>query len=113
MKWPVWVPGLLTLRRIERHLRSLADSQRRLADAAEGISPRGREVAPAESRDPSSAPGPFLHPPDDFLAIEQIESRLRRQLGRDPSAEEIAHELDGQEWGVSDLSDKVREKLGL
>lgn len=86
--------GVRALFRIARNLGRIAAAQERLADRAEGIAPRPRALP-----EPPEEPVEISFTPDlDYVRAEMVEQRLRQQLGRQPSAEEICQEIDGIEW---------------
>lgn len=90
LRW--WVP-LLPLRSIARSLRGIEHQLHRLADVYEGITP-------ARPLDEGEAPIEIVRSVD-YAAAYQIEERLRATLRRDPTPEEIEHELEGWEHAAS------------
>lgn len=105
------LPGMLMMAKAfirgARALEGIEAQLTRLANAHEGISPPAREVPdlPAEPV--------RLIPSADFLAVDQARIKLTQLMGHEPSPEELAHELDGEEWGAESLPTKTRERLGL
>jgi len=94
MKLRWWTP-LIPLRSIARSLRSIDATLKRLADASEGVTP---------AKDLGDAPTEVL-PFTDYAAAFAIEERLRAQLKRDPTPEEILQDLEGREhWGADGRS---------
>lgn len=89
MKTP-WLPGIRALLMGAAELKQLRLAAERIANALEGKS------APAVSVDPLEEPI-HVRSAEDFGLSYAIEQRLRRQLGRDPTADEIVRELDGVE----------------
>lgn len=112
MKWPSWLRGLVLLRSMVRSLDRIELQIRRLADAHEGISPAGREVVEEPAAPVVYQPPPATRP-DDWVLYEAVERMLEKQLGHPPTPEQVAHELDGMEWGAGDLTPADRERLGL
>jgi hypothetical protein len=95
------------LRRLDTRLAGLERQLTRIADHLAGVD---------ESREVPEATDTVRHtPPSDetLLTMERIEAHYQRVKGRPPSAEELARELDGEEYGSGDLMPGVREKLGL
>lgn len=93
-----WLPGLRALLTIGRELRLIRVALTRLADAQEGILP-----PPQDLPDAPEEPLAVEYTRDsDYARQFQIELRLRRQLGRDPSPDEIIRELDQQEADPQD-----------
>lgn len=87
--------GLLVreVRLLRQDLHMLLAQLTRIANAQEGIPPPA-VPAPADVFDP-----PEVFTGDrDFAQVEAVESRLRQTLGRDPTPEELVHELDGEEY---------------
>lgn len=72
--------------------RRVAAALERIADVAEGRAPRVATFpeAPTERL--------VLRTPDDYAAAYSVEERLRDQLRRDPTEEEILRELDAIPW---------------
>lgn len=92
-----WLPGLRALLSIGREIRLLRQSVERLADAQEGKQPLVDLPAPPED------PLEIVYSRDsDYTRQFQIELRLKRQLGRDPTPDEIVRELDGEEADPAD-----------
>jgi len=95
MKWFTWTPAALALRRIHREVKRGADALDRIADAAEGY-PRPRQSPPVVD-----APVEVVRSsPGEMERAYAVEARLRRILGRDPTAEEVVADLDGEEVAV-------------
>ena len=88
-----WLPGLRALTKIGRELRLIRQGVDRLADAAEGVPP-----APIDLPEAPMEPMVVQHRDAPELArAYDIELRLADTLGRQPTEDEIIHELDGRE----------------
>lgn len=85
--------GIKALVTIGAELTQIREQLTRLANAAEGIPAPARPL-PEELPEP-----PMLAHPSESAYAEayDLEQRLRKTLGRDPTADEILHELDGLE----------------
>jgi hypothetical protein len=96
------LPRLRTLLGFYRELRGIRHELHRLADVAEGKLPAPIPLGPPE-------PDLDVSYVDEGAAgrAYQIEGRLRRTLGREPSPEEILTELGGGAWGIDQVVDPL------
>lgn len=89
-----WLPNLRALLTLARAMQGCEKQLTRIANHLEGVDP---PVPPVED------PGAVLAQDDtDFTRIEAARETLAPLLGRDPTEDEIAKELAGEEWGDDD-----------
>jgi hypothetical protein len=89
-----WLPGLRALLLIGRELRLIRLGVERLADLQDG-----RQISAIPLPDAPEEPLSIAQASDlDFARGYEVEQRLARQLGRQPTPEEICQEIDGIEW---------------
>lgn len=100
LKW--WSPLRLAVRYVRAH-ESLASSLLRIANH---VDPPGLTAELPDDPPRVSLPNAAL----DFRAIDDVRSRLTRQLGHDPEPDQILHELDGIEWTQADADELQHQR---
>lgn len=85
-----WLPGLRALLTIGRKLGDIGQQLKRIADHLEG-------VTPVVDSPPDRFDRPEVLDPVNFAEVAMTEATLRRQLGRDPTPEEIVAAYDQRE----------------
>lgn len=88
-----WLPNLRALLTLARAMQGCERQLKRIADHLEGVPP----PPPAFPFDDAGAPDET-----DFVKIEVARETLAPLLGREPTEDEIAKELAGEEWGEDD-----------